>query len=159
MGLAASGATRNALTKDMVEGFEVPYFSITLQRQIGTMLGVLDDKIDLNSRMNKTLEAMAHALFKSWFVDSDLFPDFLRISEQSKARFVGSFMRSPAYFAYVAGSIGGSAQPNQKYADMVCPLYDKIQANNIESQTLAVLRNALLPKLISDEIRIHLSSR
>ena len=33
------------------------------------MLGTLDDKIELNRRMNETLEAMARALFKSWFVD------------------------------------------------------------------------------------------
>jgi type I restriction enzyme S subunit len=41
------------------------------QRAIGRMLGTLDDKIELNRRMNKTLETMARALFKSWFVDFD----------------------------------------------------------------------------------------
>ena len=35
------------------------------------ILGALDDKIELNRRMNETLEAMARALFKSWFVDFD----------------------------------------------------------------------------------------
>ena len=35
------------------------------------MLGALDDKIELNRRMNATLEAMARALFQSWFVDFD----------------------------------------------------------------------------------------
>ena len=39
------------------------------QRNIGRVLGTLDDKIELNRRMNETLEAMARALFKSWFVD------------------------------------------------------------------------------------------
>ena len=39
------------------------------QRTIARILGTLDDKIDLNRRMNGTLEAMARALFKSWFVD------------------------------------------------------------------------------------------
>ena len=38
------------------------------QRAIGHVLGTLDDKIELNRRMNETLEAMARALFKSWFV-------------------------------------------------------------------------------------------
>ena len=37
--------------------------------QIGTLLGFLDDKIELNRRMNETLEAMARAIFKDWFVD------------------------------------------------------------------------------------------
>ena len=39
------------------------------QRAIGAILGALDDKIDLNRRMNETLEAMARAIFKDWFVD------------------------------------------------------------------------------------------
>src|SRR5439155_11673044 len=41
------------------------------QRAIGNILGTLDDKIELNRRMNETLEALARALFKSWFVDFD----------------------------------------------------------------------------------------
>ncbi len=43
----------------------------TEQRAIAHILGTLDDKIELNRRMNETLEAMARALFKSWFVDFD----------------------------------------------------------------------------------------
>ena len=39
------------------------------QRAIAHILGTLDDKIELNRRMNETLEAMARALFKDWFVD------------------------------------------------------------------------------------------
>jgi type I restriction enzyme S subunit len=41
------------------------------QRAIAAVLGALDDKIELNRRMNATLEAMARALFQSWFVDFD----------------------------------------------------------------------------------------
>jgi type I restriction enzyme S subunit len=41
------------------------------QRAIAHILGTLDDEIDLNRRMNETLEAIAQALFKSWFVDFD----------------------------------------------------------------------------------------
>ncbi len=41
------------------------------QRAIARILGALDDKIELNRRMNRTLEAMAQAIFKSWFVDFD----------------------------------------------------------------------------------------
>ncbi len=41
------------------------------QRAIAHILGTLDDKIELNRKMNETLEAMARALFKSWFVDFD----------------------------------------------------------------------------------------
>jgi type I restriction enzyme S subunit len=41
------------------------------QKAIAAVLGALDDKIELNRRMNATLEAMARALFQSWFVDFD----------------------------------------------------------------------------------------
>jgi type I restriction enzyme S subunit len=44
---------------------------IETQRQVARILGELDDKIELNRRMNETLEATARALFKSWFVDFD----------------------------------------------------------------------------------------
>ena len=45
--------------------------SVTHQRTIAHVLGILDDKIALNRRMGETLEAMVRALFKSWFVDFD----------------------------------------------------------------------------------------
>jgi type I restriction enzyme S subunit len=45
--------------------------AIPTQRAISHILGTLDDKIELNRRMNETLEAMARALFRSWFVDFD----------------------------------------------------------------------------------------
>ena len=50
---------------------EIPYPSLDEdeQRAIAHVLGTLDDKIELNRRMNETLEEMARALFKSWFVD------------------------------------------------------------------------------------------
>ena len=67
---AGSGGTRNALTKGMIESFNVRApMDIAEQRAIAHILGTLDDKIELNRRMNETLEAMARALFKDWFVD------------------------------------------------------------------------------------------
>ena len=50
---------------------EVPLPPLPEQRAIAHVLGTLDDKIELNRRMNETLEEMARALFKSWFVDFD----------------------------------------------------------------------------------------
>ena len=69
---AGSGGTRNALTKRMIESFVVRApIDLLEQRAIARVLGALDDKIELNRRMNETLEEMARALFKSWFVDFD----------------------------------------------------------------------------------------
>jgi type I restriction enzyme S subunit len=45
------------------------------QKAIGRILGTLDDKIELNRKMNETLEQMARAIFKSWFVDFEPFRD------------------------------------------------------------------------------------
>lgn len=45
--------------------------TVTHQRAVAAVLGALDDKIDLNRRTNETLEEMARALFKRWFVDFD----------------------------------------------------------------------------------------
>ena len=50
---------------------EIPLPPLSEQRAIAHILGTLDDKIELNRRMSETLEAMARALFKSWFVDFD----------------------------------------------------------------------------------------
>ncbi len=50
---------------------EIPIPPISEQLAIAHILGTLDDKIELNRKMNETLEAMARALFKSWFVDFD----------------------------------------------------------------------------------------
>ena len=44
---------------------------LNVQKKIAQILGTLDDKIDLNRRMNQTLESMAQAIFQSWFVDFD----------------------------------------------------------------------------------------
>ena len=98
---AGSGGTRNALTKGMIESFEVFAPSkIAEQRAIAHILGTLDDKIALNRKMSQTFEAVAQGLFKSWFVDfdpirakaegrdsglpqhiADLFPDNFEVSE------------------------------------------------------------------------------
>jgi type I restriction enzyme S subunit len=71
LAFAAAGATRNALTKGMIESFDVPAPPLPQQRAIARILGSLDDKIELNRRMNETLESIARTIFKSWFVDFD----------------------------------------------------------------------------------------
>jgi type I restriction enzyme S subunit len=57
------------VTKRDLENIEGAYPEPTEQRAIAHILGTLDDKIELNRRMSETLEQMARALFKSWFVD------------------------------------------------------------------------------------------
>jgi type I restriction enzyme S subunit len=54
-----------------LRSIRVPCPPLAEQKAIAAVLGALDDKIELNRRMNATLEAMARALFQSWFVDFD----------------------------------------------------------------------------------------
>ncbi len=71
LALASAGATRPALTKTMIEELKVRLPPLAEQKRIASILGALDDKIELNRRMNAKLEDMARTLFKSWFVDFD----------------------------------------------------------------------------------------
>ena len=66
-----TGSTVSNLRIPLLEALPIPSRPLPEQRAIAHILGTLDDKIELNRRMNATLEAMARALFKSWFVDFD----------------------------------------------------------------------------------------
>ena len=65
------GAAYPAVLPSDIAEAEILLPPLPEQRAIARILGTLDDKIELNRRMNETLEAMAQALFKSWFVDLD----------------------------------------------------------------------------------------
>jgi type I restriction enzyme S subunit len=94
------GSANPTLNRNHVHPIETRWAPIAEQKAIAHILGTLDDKIELNRKTNETLEAMAKALFKSWFVDfdpvrakaegrstglpaeiSDLFPDSFEDSE------------------------------------------------------------------------------
>ncbi|MDN5873097.1 MAG: restriction endonuclease subunit S [Sinobacteraceae bacterium] len=62
---------RQRVPADALSGFDVNVPPLRVQKGIAAILGRLDDKIELNRRMSETLEKMAAALFKSWFVDFD----------------------------------------------------------------------------------------
>jgi type I restriction enzyme S subunit len=67
----AIGATMPNLNEGIIRSFSFKMPPLPEQRAISHILGTLDDKVELNRRMNETLEAMVRALFKSWFVDFD----------------------------------------------------------------------------------------
>lgn len=69
--LASAGATRNALTKGMIEDLQVPKPHVRTQISIANVLEIFDKKIESNNKINQTLEQMSQTLFKSWFVDFD----------------------------------------------------------------------------------------
>jgi type I restriction enzyme S subunit len=65
------GTSNPTLSRDSFGAQALPLPPLEHQRAIASVLSTLDDKIELNRRMSETLEAMARALFKSWFVDFD----------------------------------------------------------------------------------------
>jgi len=65
----AVGTAIMNLSRERILGFSLKLPPPAEQRAIAHILGTLDDKIELNRRMSETLEAMARALFKAWFVD------------------------------------------------------------------------------------------
>lgn len=67
--LASAGATRNALTKSMIEQLEIELPTIEQQRKIAGMLDKIQEKIKLNQKINDNLLEQMQALYKSWFVD------------------------------------------------------------------------------------------
>ncbi|WP_339098136.1 restriction endonuclease subunit S (plasmid) [Deinococcus sp. VB343] len=67
----AVGATMPSINTQILSELPIYYPPLPIQRQIAAILSAFDDKIELNRQMNRTLEQMARALFKSWFVDFD----------------------------------------------------------------------------------------
>ena len=89
----AIGATMPNLNEGIVRAFPLALPPLPEQRAIAHILGTLDDKIELNRRRNATLEAMARALFRSWFVDFD------PVRAKSQGRDPGqTFPSLPAHF-------------------------------------------------------------
>lgn len=66
-----TGSTMPKLTQGNMNRVPILAPPVPEQRAIAHVLGTLDDKIELNRRMNETLEGIARAIFKSWFVDFD----------------------------------------------------------------------------------------
>ena len=86
---SATGTTVKHTSPERLKQFRFLIPLLPEQRAIAHILGTLDDKIELNRRMNETLEAMARALFKSWFVDFD----------PVRAKMVGDETGLPQYLA------------------------------------------------------------
>ncbi len=273
-----SGSAQPSLNRNFVHPVGVVAPPLPEQHRIAAILGALDDKIDLNRRMNRTLEEMAQAIFKSWFIDFDGYTDLVdselgpiprgwRVGslddvarnvrdgaapselppetpyvglehiprkcaaleswgasaevESGKSRFArGDVLfgklrpyfhkvviapldgvcstdilvvrpKQPSWLGFAFGHLfstalvdhasamaDGTKMPRTRWADLnryqiavspepvarafdtvVRPMYDRIGANVFESKTLAALRDTLLPKLISGEVRVPEAER
>jgi len=84
------------------------------QKRIAHILGTLDDKIELNRRMNATLEGMAQALFKSWFIDFDPVIDNILVKNMAKC----SDQNQPSPPAPLPGVEGSRKSPRPLREDL-----------------------------------------
>ena len=147
------------------------------QRAIAHILGTLDDKIELNRRMNETLEAMARALFKSWFVDFDpvrakmegrdtglpqditeLFPDRLMDSEMGEIPEGWTVFRLDQLADHHTKSTSPARSPRLEYEHFSIPAYDAGQrpviepGTGIRSNKTVVLKDAVLLSKLNPRI-------
>ena len=68
LNLSETGATREALTKDDISHFKIPFPSLSEQQQIAEILSTYDDLIETNNQRIATLEQLAQQIYKEWFV-------------------------------------------------------------------------------------------
>ena len=71
--LITHGSVFDTITRDTFSQIEIDLPSLEIQKQIASILSALDDKIELNNKINENLESQAQAIFKSWFVDFEPF--------------------------------------------------------------------------------------
>ncbi|MCY4646666.1 MAG: restriction endonuclease subunit S [Gammaproteobacteria bacterium] len=142
---------RQRVPTDSLAHLEVAVPPLPEQRAIAHILGTLDDKIELNRRMNETLEEMARALFKSWFVDfepvrakmegrdtglpkdiADLFPDRLVDSEIGETPEGWEVFKLDRLADHHTKSTSPLRSPEEEYEHFSIPAYDAGQRPSIE---------------------------
>ncbi|EDM70672.1 type I restriction-modification system specificity determinant XF2741 [Roseobacter sp. AzwK-3b] len=117
---AATGSTFPNVSKDQLHNLEVPDHSPFEQEEIASILGALDNKIELNRQTAATLEEMARALYRSWFVDFDpvkakaegLAPAFM--DEATAALFPDRFGEGGLPEGWTAGTLGDLIEFNPR---------------------------------------------
>jgi type I restriction enzyme S subunit len=176
------GAVFDSLRCADVPRFSLPIPPLSHQDAISSLLGALDDKIALNRQMNKTLEAMARAIFKDWFVDfgpvrakaegcppylsSDLwslFPD--KLDEDDKP--VGWEWQPISTFAsLVRNTVVPSAFPDEIFDHYSIPAYDvgygpksDTGSSILSNKTVVPNDGVLLSKLNPDIPRVWMTDR
>ena len=170
----ASGAAQPIMNKTDFGNLILRAPNLGLQQAISGVLGALDDKIELNRRMNETLEAMARAIFKDWFVDFgptrakmegrapyltpklwDLFPDALD-DEDKPVGWESYALRDLAH--HHRTTVSPSANPESPFEHYSIPAYDagnepmRDSGASIKSNKTVVPESAVLLSKLNPEI-------
>jgi type I restriction enzyme S subunit len=151
-----TGSTVSNLRIPLLENLTLPNPPIPTQKAIAKILGTLDDKIELLRSMNETLDAMARALFKSWFIDfapvrkkaeglptglpkeiEDLFPDSFIDSELGEIPAGWEVKSIDEEFTFLNGIAGQKYAPNNDETDIPVIKIAQVRAGDSNGADLA----------------------
>jgi type I restriction enzyme S subunit len=153
-----TGSVQPKLSQTNLNNVPIPYPSVYERSAIAHILGTLDDKIELNRQMNQTLEAMAQALFKSWFVDFEPFRDQgMQDSPQGEIPVGWRVGKLEEIAVLHRESINPSDYPNEVFDHCSIPAFDEgrmpkaetgdeIRSNKFRIPNGAVLISKLNPR-------------
>lgn len=138
-----TGSTMPKLTQGNLNRISLRTPPLAEQRAIAHVLGTLDDKIELNRRMSETLEALARALFKSWFIDfdpvraktegrepgipaplADIFPSSFEDSELGEIPSGWRFGRLADVVTHIRDTVDPGATPDRLFRHFSIPAFD-----------------------------------
>lgn len=153
-----TGSVQPKLSQTNLNNVPIPYPSVHERTAIVHILGTLDDKIELNHQMNQTLEAIAQALFKSWFVDFEPFRDQgMQDSPQGEIPVGWRVGKLEEIAVLHRESINPSDYPNEVFDHYSIPAFDEgrmpkaetgdeIRSNKFRIPNGAVLISKLNPR-------------
>ena len=173
-----TGSAIPHISGGQIKAYQIPLPPIAEQKRIASILGALDDKIELNRKMNETLEQIARALFKSWFVDFDpvhakaagrqpagmdnataeLFPDSFMDSELGKIPSGWKAGGLSELSEFSRESINPGESPSEIFDHYSLPSFDKGKApkpeagGEIKSNKLVVTKTCVLLSKLNPHI-------
>ncbi len=152
------GAVQAKLPIKNIENIKIPLPSLEEQRRIAGILGSLDDKIELNRRINANLEAQAQALFRSWFVDFEPFRDGPFVDSELGKIPQGWKVETLSNLATVIKK-GITPSNSETYSHYSIPAYDdahfpeKQSGETIKSGKYIVYNNSILLSKLNPRIK------
>ena len=130
--LANGGAQQN-LNAQQIKEFEIPFPPLKEQKRIADILSSLDDKIELNRRINGNLEQQAQALFKAWFVDFEPFKDGKFVdSELGRIPEGWNIVEANHFMTISKDSINPTKNPMCLYTHYSIPAFDEALTPEIQ---------------------------
>ena len=151
---------RQRVQQNVLENYEVLLPTLDKQIEIANILSSLDDKIELNRRINENLEQQAQALFKSWFVDFEPFKDGKFVdSELGMIPEGWKVIETNKFMTISKESINPSKNPNCFYAHYSIPAFDEKSmpifqyGNEIKSNKQKVSDNMTLVSKLNPRIK------